>query len=185
MVIRSVLAALAVLAPMSACAAAPVAAPPVNGPLWRVDGGGVVPSAGAASTTGSCWRVSLSLRLDDAAPPVPPPAIRGAPAKCAVPSVYIGYLRDTLFLEGLDAKGARLFVASGFNPLHQTAESPPGPGAAANIQSADRPAARVDTLISVPVGAPLARIRWYNVDADQKAQLLGETIWPDVSLSAP
>jgi hypothetical protein len=180
MLIKSILAALAVLAPLSACAAVPVGVPPDNGPLWRADGGGVIPSAGAVATTGNCLRVSLSLRLDPAAPPAPPPAIRGAPAKCVVPSVYIGYLRDTLFLEGLDAKGGRLFVASGFNPLHQTNEAPPTPGAAASIQSVDRPAPSVETLISVPVGAPLARFRWYDVDADQQPRLLGETIWTGV-----
>jgi hypothetical protein len=97
--------------------------------------------------------------------------------------VYIGYLRDTLFLEGLDAKGARLFVASGFNPLHQTNEAPPVPGAAAIVKSTDRPAASVQTLISVPVTAPLARVRWYDVGPDQQPHLLGETAW--VTPAAP
>jgi hypothetical protein len=175
----------ALLVPVSASAAPPANGPPINGPLWRADGGGVLPSAGATPTTGMCWRASMSLRLAADGPAAPPPTLRGAPAHCVVPSVYIGYLRDTLFLEGLDAKGERLFVAIGFNPLQQTAETPPSSGAPASIQSTDRPAPRVDTLISVPVGAPIARVRWYDVDANQQPRLLGETVWGNVRPAAP
>ena len=197
MVMKSILVAMtAALVPLSACAGVPangapanglpangvpINGPPINGPLWRADGGGgVLPSAGAVPTTGTCWRVSMSLRLDASAPPSPPPTLRGAPAHCVVASTYIGYLRDTLFLEGLDAKGGRLFVATGFNPLHQTAEAPPAPGASARVQSEDKPAPSVATLISVPVGAPVASVRWYDVDANGQPRLLGETIWGNV-----
>ena len=172
------LALAAVLIPLSACAATSASSAPANGPLWRADGGGVAPSAGSVAMTGFCWRVSLSLKRDPAAPDVDPPRIRGEPAPCREPSIYVGYLRDTLFLEGVDAKGGRLFVASGANPLHQDSEAPPAPeGGAARFQSADSSAATVSTLISVPVAAPLRRLRWYDVDANQQPHLLGETAW--------
>ena len=176
----------AFLLPMGARAETPPAdAPPVNGPLWRADGGGVLPMAGSAPTIGNCWRVSVSLRLDAAAPPAAPPLIRGAPAHCQLPSIYIGDLRDTLFLEGVDANGGRLFVATGFNPLHQTSESPPGSGGGAGIQTVDRTAPSAATLISVPVGAPVVRIRWYNVDANQQPRLLGESDWAGAHPATP
>jgi hypothetical protein len=181
----SLVALAALLIPVSAGAASPAAETPINGPLWRADGGGVLPSAGATPTTGMCWRVSMSLRLAADGPAAPTPTLRGAPAHCVVPSVYIGYLRDTLFLEGLDARGGRLFVATGMNPLHQTAEAPPVSAAGGAIQSADRAAPRVDTLISVPIGAPIARVRWYDVDANQQPRLLGETVWGNVRPAAP
>jgi len=171
----------AVLIPAGACAAAPAAMVTDNGPLWRADGGGAAPAPGSVSmTSGACWWVVVSLRLDPSAPKAPPPSIKGSPSPCQSPSVYIGYLADTLFIEGLDAKGARLFVATGSNPLHQTAELPPGIGGGALHQSTDRPAPRADTLISVPVTAPLARLRWYPLDSSQQPHLLGETAWVPV-----
>jgi hypothetical protein len=172
----------AITTPLGACAAAPAGAPPPNGPLWTADGGGVLPAAGSVPTSGRCRPVEVSLNRRRGAPEAPPARIRGEPAPCRPASIYIGYLRGTLFVEGLDAKGGRLFVATGFNPLHQDVEVPPAPGGGTpSWHAVEAPAPSVQTMIFIPVAAAPARLRWYDVDAAQQPHLLGET----AGLSAP
>jgi len=180
---------------VAGCAhAAPSAAPPPtaadNGPLWTVDGGSVVPAAGSVGADALCLSLSISLQRDAAVPPPPAPLPLGRPYPCRKTSVFNGYLRSTLFLEGVDKTGARLFVVTGFNPLHQDVEVPPPPppppsasssppasGGAMSWQSIDTPATLVTTQISAPVTPALVRLRWYDVDEKFQPRPIGETIW--------
>jgi hypothetical protein len=100
-------------------------------------------------------------------------------------SLYIGYLRSTLFIEGLDATGARLFVATGDNPLRQDVEVPPAPGGQMSWRSIDNHATLVTTLIRAPITQALRRMRWYDVDENDQPRLLGETSWPNEPRPSP
>jgi len=141
-------------------------------PLWLENGGGVSLAAGSLDAALPCQTMTVSLKWGGAAGA---PRLIGKPAPCPKVSIYIGYLRDTLFIEGLDAKGGRLFVATGPNPLHQDVEAPSPSGMAhAGI---DTPAPTISTLIRAPVTLSLARLRWYNVDAKYQPHLIGETSW--------
>jgi hypothetical protein len=164
--------------PPDAADAAPQAVPG-NGPLWTVDGGSVVPAAGTAGADVLCQSLSISLQRDATAPPPPAPLPLGRPAPCRKISLYNGYLRSTLFLEGVDKDGARLFVVTALNPLHQDLEAPPPPsGGATSWRSTDAPASLVSTQISAPVTPALVRLRWYDVDEEFQPRLIGETDWP-------
>jgi hypothetical protein len=162
-----------------------VAAIPANGPLWSADGGAIVPASGSADASTLCRPMSIALQRDAAAPPPPAPKPVGYWVPCHKMSLYSGYLRSTLFIEGLDPSGARLFVAMGFNPLHQDLEVPPPPpsasssasGGAPSWQAVDTPATLVTTQITAPFPRNLARLRWYDVDENYQPRLIGETLW--------
>src|SRR5580698_10380500 len=146
---------------VAGCVHASPAAPQAaagNGPLWTVDGGSVVPALGSVDASVPCHKTSL----------------------------YDGYLRSTLFIEGLDGNGARVFVATGFNPLHRDVEVPPPPpppnssspspsSGAMSWQAVDTPATLVTTLIAAPFTPALVRLRWYDVDDKFQPRLIGET----------
>ena len=166
------------------------AAVPANGPLWSADGGAIVPASGSADASTLCRPMSIALERDAAAPPAPLPKPIGYWVPCHKMSLYNGYLRSTLFIEGLDGGGARLFVAMGFNPLHQDLEVPPPPpppasssasGGAPSWHSVDTPATLVTTQITAPITRSLARLRWYDVDENDQPRLLGETLWVNPS----
>lgn len=157
----------------------PQASGPANGPLWHVDGGGIVPSSGSVGSTVPCQFVALGLRLDSSAPPPAPPRLIGSPSPCRNNSTFSGYLRSTLFLEGLDAHGARLFVVTGTNPLHQDLEAPPPPtGGQFSWHAVDTKMPVVTTQIEAPLTPALVRLRWFDVDEKMQPHALGETQWP-------
>lgn len=146
-------------------------------PLWVAGGGGVSPVRGKLGAEVPCQLMTVSLALHKGAT-APPPAFHGRPSVCQTASIYLGYLRGTLFIEGLDAGGARLFVATGLNPLHQDVEAPPAPGAAgASWRGAEASAPVISTAIRAPVTASLSRLRWYDVDGAGRPHLLGEARW--------
>jgi hypothetical protein len=174
----------------AASSAAPPPSPADNGPLWTTDGGSVVPASGSVDANVPCQSMTIALQRDAAAPPAPAPQVVGHPVPCRKTSLYNGYLRSTLFIEGLDGNGARLFVATGFNPLHQDVEVPPPPppppsassspspsGGTMSWQAIDTPAALVTTLIAAPFTPALTRLRWYDVDENFQPRLIGETKW--------
>jgi hypothetical protein len=175
--------------PAAADPAPQTAAAPANGPLWTADGGSVVPASGNVDATVPCQSVSIALQRDDAAPPTAAPKAVGHSVPCRKTSLFNGYLRSTLFIEGLDKNGARLFVATGFNPLHQDVEVPPPPpppspsastsasAGAMSWQAVDAPSTLVTTLIAAPITPSLARLRWYDVDENFQPRLIGETKW--------
>jgi hypothetical protein len=176
---------------VAGCVHASPAAPQAaagNGPLWTVDGGSVVPALGSVDASVPCQSMTIALQRDAAAPPPPAPKSFGHPVPCHKTSLYDGYLRSTLFIEGLDGNGARLFVATGFNPLHQDVEVPPPPpppnssspspsSGAMSWQAVDTPATLVTTLIAAPFTPALVRLRWYDVDDKFQPRLIGETTW--------
>lgn len=164
---------------LAACApAAGAAAPPAPIALWRTDGGGFTPAQGKVDPKAPCQLLTVSLdRRKGGPPPPPPPEFHGKPSACQASSLYLGYLRGTLFIEGLDADGARLFVATGLNPLHQDVEAPPSPSAAAGWRASDASAPVLTTTIRAPLTASLARLRWYDVDGRDQPHLLGEAKW--------
>jgi hypothetical protein len=166
----------------------PAAAGPANGPLWSADGGSIVPASGSADASVPCQSMSIALERDATAAPPPAPKPVGHAVPCRKTSLYNGYLRSTLFIEGLDRSGARLFVATGFNPLHQDLEVPPPPppppsastpasSGSPSWQAVDKPATLVTTLIAAPFTPALARLRWYDVDENYQPRLIGETTW--------
>jgi hypothetical protein len=134
--------------------------------LWHEAAGGVLPAAGSVDPAMPCQTMIVSLVKGSAA------NLKGAPAPCKPVSLYIGYLRDNLFSEGLDTKGARLFVISGPNPGHADVEGPAGTHA-----STDTPVPVVSTLIRAPITPALVKLRWYDVDANYQPHLLGESSW--------
>lgn len=120
----------------------------------------------------------MNLRLDRHAAEPAAASLIGTPSTCRNTSIFFGYLRGTLFIEGLDSQGGRLFVATGFNPLHQDLEVPPSPnGGQASWHSVDTPAAVINTIINAPLTDKLARLRWYDVDENFQPHLLGEASW--------
>jgi len=156
----------------------PHASGPANGPLWRVDGGGIVPMSGSVASSVPCQFVSLSLRLVSAAPEPAPPKLIGSPSPCRGIPTFSGYLRGTLFIEGLDAHGARLFVATGTNPLHQDLEAPPPPtGGQFSWHAVDTKMPVITTQIQAPLTPALVRLRWFDVDENFQPHELGETEW--------
>ncbi len=177
-----------------------MASAPANGPLWTADGGGVVPAAGSVDGSVPCQSVSIALQRDAAAAPPPAPQAVGHTVPCRKTSLFNGYLRSTLFIEGLDANRTRLFVATGFNPLHQDLEVPPPPpppsspsastsapasAGAPSWQAVDTPSTLVTTLIAAPITPALVRLRWYDVDEKFAPRLLGETTWTTPAPPAP
>ncbi len=157
---------------------APHASGAANGPLWRTDGGMFVPMSGSVASTVPCQFVSLNLRLDSSAPAPEPPKLIGTPSACRNRATYGGYLRSTLFLEGLDVHGARLFVATGTNPLHQDLEAPPPPsGGQFSWHAIDTKMPVVTTSIEAPLTPALVRLRWFDVDEKLQPHELGETEW--------
>jgi len=149
-----------------------------NGPLWRSQGGGIYPASGSVARSIPCQLISLGLKLDPDAPELPPAKLIGRPSVCFNPSIYVGYLRSTLFIEGLDAKGARLFVTTVANPLHQDVEVPPPPsGGAMSHRVIETKTAAITAVISAPITPALVRLRWYEVGVDDQPSLLGETLW--------
>ena len=159
---------------------------PQTAPLWQSAAGGFSPATGSISPNVPCVAISLSLKLDAAAADPPPPRLIGEQSPCRNESIYVGYLRSTLFIEGLDAKGVRLFVATGMNPLHQDVEVPPPPsGGSMSWHQTDTPVPVVATLIRVPVTPALVRLRWYDVDANDQPHLLGEMAWSSPSTASP
>ena len=125
-----------------------------------------------------CQLVSLNLRLDSSAPPAEPAKLIGTPSPCRNTGTFNGYLRSTLFIEGLDADGARLFVATGTNPLHQDLEVPPPPaGGQFSWHAVDAKLPVITTMVSAPITPALARLRWFDVDENLQPHLLGETEW--------
>ena len=176
-------ASLALLAAAGAGVASASAPPPA--PLWTADGGGVSPTRGAVGPEVPCQLVTVSLRLHKGASP-PPPELHGKPSACQATSIYLGYLRGTLFIEGLDAAGARLFVATGLNPLHQDVEAPPAPGATgAQWRASDASAPVLSTTIRAPLTPSLSRLRWYDVDEYGQPRLVGETSWKIAPAAKP
>jgi|GEM_PF-3541800 len=185
--------ALALLATFISASCANVASPspseasapsaPANGPLWSTDGGGFSPAAGSVNSDVACQSVWLSLQRDRAKGPPPAPRLIGQASPCRPTSLYIGYLRSTLFIEGLDANGARLFVATGDNPMHQDVEAPPPRGGQMRWFSVDNGATQVSTSIRAPITPALTRMRWYDVDENNQPRLIGETSW--VNAPAP
>jgi len=173
------------------------AAAPANGPLWTADGGSVAPAAGSVDGSVPCQSVSIALQRDAAAPPPAAPQAVGHAVPCRKTSLFNAYLRSPLFIEGLDKNGARLFVATGFNPLHQDLEVPPPPppssptastsasAGAMSWQSVDTPSTLVTTLIAAPITPALVRLRWYDVDEKFAPRLLGETNWTNPAPPAP
>jgi hypothetical protein len=122
--------------------------------------------------------ISLGLKIDPDAPELPPAKLIGRPSACFNSSIYVGYLRSTLFIEGLDAKGARLFVTTVANPLHQDVEVPPPPsGGAMSHRVIETKTAAITAVISAPITPALVRLRWYEVGVDDQPSLLGETLW--------
>jgi len=157
----------------------PPASVAANGPLWHDEGGGFAPSPGSVNADVPCRFVSLGLRLDSSVPQPPPPKLIGEPAGCPHSSTFNGYLRSTLFVEGLDARGERLFVATGKNPLHQDLEAPPPPsGGQFSWHAIDTKMPVVTTLIQAPLTPALVRLRWYEVDEKLQPHELGTTEWP-------
>ena len=159
------------------CAGA-AGAVPAAAPLWLAQGGGFTAAPGKADPKAPCQLLSVSLKLAEGGSP-PPPKLFGAPSPCQTTSLYIGDLRGTLFVEGLDASGARLFVATGLNPQHQDVEAPPsssGPGMAWRGADAT-PVPVLTTTIRAPLTPALSRLRWYDVDAQDQPRLLGEAAW--------
>ena len=176
--------------PAVADPAPPTAAVPANGPLWTADGGSIAPALGSVDPSVPCQSMTIALQRDAAAPPPPAPQAVGHSVPCRKTSLFNGYLRSTLFIEGLDKNGARLFVATGFNPLHQDVEVPPPPppppspsastsasAGAMSWRSVDTPATLVTTLIAAPFTPTLVRLRWYDVDENFQPRLIGETKW--------
>jgi hypothetical protein len=159
-------------------ASPPQASGPANGPLWHNDGGGFIPSSGSVASNVPCQSVSLNLRLDRSAPEPARPKLIGTPSPCRNNSTFNGYLRSTLFVEGLDTHGARLFVATGINPLHQDLEAPPPPsGGQFSWHAVDTKMAVVTTLIQAPLTPALVRLRWFDVDENLQPHELGEMDW--------
>ncbi len=142
-------------------------------PLWHEDGGGISPASGSVAAAIPCQTMIVSLKPGSTAQDAP--VFKDKPAPCPKLSLYVGYLRDTLFIEGLDAQGGRLFVATGPNPLHRDGEGPSFSGMANT--AIDTPAPAISTLIPAPVALSLARLRWYDVDAKYQPHLLGEMPW--------
>ena len=150
-----------------------------NGPLWQNVSGGFVPTFGSVASSVQCRDVELNLRLDRTAPEPAPPKLIGEPSECPRGSTFSGYLRSTLFLEGLDANGGRLFVATGSNPLHQDLEvPPPASGGQFSWNAVNNKMPVVTTLIQAPLTPALVKLRWYDVDEKMQPHELGETIWP-------
>ena len=153
--------------------------PPANGPLWILDGGGFVPSTGIVNPDVPCSSISLSLQQHALQTQSPSPILIGKPFACRKTSLYIGYLRSTLFIEGLDRDGRRLFVATGANPQHQDVESPSAAGQMSG-HSVDAAPSVISTLIQAPITPTLSCIRWYDVDENMQPRLIGEMPWGDV-----
>jgi len=171
-------AALAASALLAGGCVAATGAVPAAAPLWRAEGGGFVAAPGTVDPRAPCQLLSVSLKPDGGGSPAPPPKLFGAPSPCQATSLYIGYLRGTLFVEGLDASGARLFVATGLNPLHQDVEAPPsssGPGM--DWRAAGAAAPVLTTTIRAPLTPALSKLRWYDVDDQNQPRLLGEMAW--------
>jgi len=166
--------------PVTTISTAISAQQPVNGPLWISDGGGFVASAGIVSPDVPCASIILTLQRDPAPIQSPDPKLTGTPFPCRKRSLYIGYLRSTLFIEGLDRDGRRLFVATGDNPLHQDIESPSSPNGQMSWHSTDTTPSIVSTFIQAPITPTLTRLRWYDVDANEQPHLMGEMLWRNV-----
>ena|SRR5476651_2545150 len=157
---------------------AEIASGSTNGPLWRVERGGFVPVTGSVASSILCQAVSLSLRIVKTAPEPAPPKLIGSPSRCANTSVYLGYLRSTLFVEGLDSAGARLFVATGSNPLHQDVEvPPPQTGGQFSWHAIDTSVPAINTVISAPLTPALRTLRWYDVNQSLQPHMLGDAEW--------
>jgi hypothetical protein len=171
--------AMLLAAALGACAANQTSASQQPAPpLWQSAAGGFSPAAGSIAPTVPCEAVALALKLVATAADPSPPRLIGDLIRCSTESIYIGYLRSTLFIEGLDGNGVRLFVATGMNPLHQDLEAPPpSSGGSMSWHSTDTPEPTISTLIHAPITPALARLRWYDVDASDQPHLLGEMVW--------
>jgi hypothetical protein len=153
---------------------------PANGPLWISDGGGFVPSAGIVNPDVPCQLVSLSLQPHASDTLSSKAVLVGKPSPCQKASLYIGYLRSTLFIEGLDRDGRRLFVATGPNPQHQDVEAPSSSTGQMSWHSVDTAPSTISTFIQAPITPALSRIRWYDVDENAQPRLIGEMPWGNV-----
>jgi hypothetical protein len=149
---------------------------PSNGALWHSDAGGITPSSGSIGAEVLCQAVLVSIKFDGSAAAAP--KLIGRPSTCSKESIYEGYLRGTLFIEGVDAPGRRLFVASTINPRHQDVEAPPpASGGSMGWHSVDTPMTDMTVLIHAPITSALSRLRWYDVDENNQPRAIGDAVW--------